>query len=278
MDRAVRQPGEQPSAQRDEQRRVRELHEREARGPAALPAVFDRGPFSDADLSAPDPCRPSRRLRRCLKFDVDDLESLAPLALGVPGVGPLVGRGQPHTIGERREQRPGPQPPLGDDVDLGREHDDQREQVDPRDQAEDEAEHAVGLGRSLQRVADEVRAEDLHDLPADAGHDGADAQLARGHLARREDPERDHEEPDVDQRGERDRGDADPRGDGRRRRRPRPVASPESAVVMSTPAPRTSRSSRLRRRSASGFGRSLRGTAQARLNAFCVAPATPRQP
>jgi hypothetical protein len=61
-------------------------------------------------------------------------------------------------------------------------------------------------------------------------------------------------------------------------RAPAPVASQDNPVVTITPAPRTSRSSRLRPRSAIGFGRSLRGTAQVRLNAFCVVPARPRHP
>jgi len=59
---------------------------------------------------------------------------------------------------------------------------------------------------------------------------------------------------------------------------PAPVVNPESAVVTITPVPSTSSNTRLRRRRASGFGRLLRGTAHARLKAFCVAPATPRQP
>src|SRR6185312_6230199 len=55
----------------------------------------------------------------------------------------LVGRGDPHAVRERGEQRSRPQPPLAHDADLLREHGDERQQVDPCDEAEDEAEDAV---------------------------------------------------------------------------------------------------------------------------------------
>ena len=59
---------------------------------------------------------------------------------------------------------------------------------------------------------------------------------------------------------------------------PAAVLRPERLVVRSTPRPSTSSNTTLRRRRAIGLGRSLRGTAHARLNAFWVAPAAPRQP
>ena len=102
-------------------------------------------------------------------------------------------------------------------------------------------------------MRDEVGAEDLHDLPADAGDDGADAQMAGRYLPGREHAEGEHEEPDVGERGQRDRGDAEPRRPRSAPKAPPPVVSPASAVVTSTPAPSTSSKSRLRRRRASGL-------------------------
>jgi hypothetical protein len=57
-------------------------------------------------------------------------------------------------------------------------------------------------------VGHEVRAEELHDLPAEAGHDGADAQVSRGHLCRCEHPEGENEEADVREHRQQDRSDA----------------------------------------------------------------------
>lgn len=163
-------------------------------------------------------------------------------------------------VGKGCEERARPQPSLGDDVNLGREHDDQREQIDPRDQTEHEAEHAVCLGGSPQPVRDEVGADDLHDLPADAGDDGADAQVTGRYLGGSEHAEGDYEEPDVRERGKWDRSDAKP-GAKVAPKASAAVASPASVVVTRTPAPSTSSNSTLRRRRAIGFGRSLRGTA-----------------
>jgi hypothetical protein len=64
-------------------------------------------------------------------------------------------------------------------------------------------------------VRDEVGPEDLHDLPADAGHDGDDVQVTGRYLAGREHAKGDHKEPYVDERGEWDRGDAKPSAHGR---------------------------------------------------------------
>jgi hypothetical protein len=57
-----------------------------------------------------------------------------------------------------------------------------------------------------------------------------------------------------------------------------PAVRAASTVVTSTPAPSTSSINRLRSRAVTGLGRRLWGTAHARLNAFWVAPAAPRQP
>src|SRR3954454_14931421 len=116
-----------------------------------------------------------RRVLRRLETDVDGLEALVALAAGVGRVGLLVGLRQADAVGERREQGPGPQSADGDDVDLGGHDDDQREQVDPGDEAEDQAEDAVGLRRALQRVGDHIGAENLHQGPQDAGRHRADA-------------------------------------------------------------------------------------------------------
>jgi hypothetical protein len=61
-------------------------------------------------------------LLRWIEGHVDDLESLVPLAPYVSGVGALAGLRQLHAVGEGREQGTRPQPPLGHDIDLDREH------------------------------------------------------------------------------------------------------------------------------------------------------------
>ena len=56
-------------------------------------------------------------------------------------------------------------------------------------------------------MPDDVVTEDLQDLPCHRGCDGAQPQVAPGHLARRGEPESQPEQPDVEHQGNRDRTD-----------------------------------------------------------------------
>src|SRR3954454_22077527 len=127
----------------------------------------------------------TRRSCRGAELHVDLLVPLRPLRLRVAAVGTLVGGREVDVVGERGEQCPWPQPAPYDDIELCRQDEDDRLEVDTRDQAQNQGEQAVYLLRAPQLVRHVVGTGQLQPLPRGGGDDGTQpdvtpAQRMRG--------------------------------------------------------------------------------------------------
>jgi len=103
---------------------------------------------------------------------VDLLEGLAALCAGVGGEGPPVARGH-RCVGRLSdaEEAAWRQAEHPDGVELGTEQDHEGTEVDPGQQAQDNAEQSVAGARALQLVSDQVGADQQQQLPGDCGDD-----------------------------------------------------------------------------------------------------------
>ena len=148
--------------------------------------------------------------------------------------------------------------------------------MEPGDQAEDEAEGAVELGRVAQRVGHHVPAEELQQ-PARRRADRiapirSSRQVTRPAVAVRSPSQN---RPTLSSSETATTRTLPP---APRTVWPLQEPMPESAVVTNTPSPRTAISAKLRSQETGKPGRSRRGTSQTWFIAFCIAFATPRAP
>ena len=153
--------------------------------------------------------RLGRWLRGRVKADRDVLARVALLGLRGGAHRALVGR---H---EAAEERPRPQAPGEDDVDLPGDEAELRRQPEPRQQPDDRREHSVGRARLRDDVLDVEAAERLQAEPADRREDRSGQHLAGRNVRRRQHAERRDEDEEVDGRRPREAGDpGDRRLDG----------------------------------------------------------------
>ena len=136
---------------------------------------------------------------RLIERDVDPLEALAALGLGLARVHPAVPGRQRDVVGERGEQRPRVQAVDPNDVDLHAEQHGHGGDVEERKRSEDNGEHRVrgaGVLDHVPHVADPERLQQLpgHGRGHRAGRDVAHGQPPRGRVPEDEDADRDVDE------------------------------------------------------------------------------------
>ncbi|BBZ63059.1 hypothetical protein MMON_43600 [Mycolicibacterium monacense] len=93
------------------------------------------------------------------------LKTLDPLGLRLARVGAPIGGGQRHRVGERGEQGARVQVVDPHHVELGAQHQADRDEVKERQEPEDQCEHGVGGTGRTDRARDVACAEPLQELP-----------------------------------------------------------------------------------------------------------------
>src|SRR5215211_2230931 len=115
------------------------------------------------------------------------LEALVALGGGGVPVGDLVGGGEVDVVAEDGQQRSGVQVLAAHDVDLDADDDTDGDDERPRQETEDQGEHAVRHARPLDHPPDVGGAEDLHRLPHQGGQHGAGCVVLEADVAGRGD-------------------------------------------------------------------------------------------